>query len=88
MQLELNFLDQPKVFCHDCTKVNYALSYLKGTALDWFEPGLFGTGGTLAPSWLTSYSDFLYKLRMNFGPHDPTGDAESELEHLHMKEGH
>ena len=31
MQLELNFNDRPSVFRHDRTKVNYALSYLKGT---------------------------------------------------------
>ena len=86
MQLELNFNDRPTVFRLDRTKVNYALSYLKGTALDWFEPGLFGPGGSLEPRWLSSYADFVRELRVNFGPHDPVGDAESELERLHMKE--
>ena len=87
MQLELNFNDRPSVFRHDRTKVNYALSYLKGTALDWFEPGLFGLGGSLEPVWMSNYAEFVRELRTNFGPYDVVGDAESELEHLHMKEG-
>jgi hypothetical protein len=88
MQLELNFNDRPSVFRQDRTKVNYALSYLKGTALEWFEPGLVGPGGRLQPSWLSDWSTFVDQLRVNFGPHDPTGEAEAELERLHMKENH
>ena len=86
MQLELNFNDRPTVFRRDRTKVNYALSYLKGTALDWFEPGLLGLDGSLEPQWLSSYSEFVLELRANFGPYDPIGDTESELECLHMKD--
>ena len=85
MQLEFNFNDRPTVFRQDCTKVNYALSYLKGTALDWFEPGLFLTG-IMEPTWLSSWVVFVDQLRTNFGPHNPVGDAEAELERLHFKE--
>lgn len=88
MQLELNFNDRPTVFRQDRTKVNYALSYLKGTALEWFEPGLFGPGGRLEPLWLSDWPTFVDQLKTNFGPHDPTGEAEAELERLHMKETH
>jgi hypothetical protein len=87
VQLAINFQDRPMVFREDRTKVNYALSYLKGTALEWFEPGLFLTG-LMEPTWLTSWVVFENELRTNFGPHDPTGDAEAELERLQMKDGH
>jgi hypothetical protein len=85
VQLAINFQDRPMVFRDDRTKVNYALSYLKGTALEWFEPGLFRSG-LLEPPWLSSWVSFVHELQTNFGPHDPTGDAEAELERLHMKD--
>ena len=62
-------------------KVTFALSYLKGTALDWFEPLL--TSG-LNPAWLDNYSNFVLELRKNFGPHNPEGEAEADLENLRM----
>ena len=40
VQCELNFQDRPRSFDNDRTKVIYAQSYLKGMALDWFEPEL------------------------------------------------
>ena len=45
-----------------------------------------GLDGSLEPRWLSSYAEFVLELRANFGPYDPVGDAESELEHLHMKD--
>jgi hypothetical protein len=40
VQCELNFQSKPKTFCLDQAKVNFAQSYLKGMALEWFEPDL------------------------------------------------
>ena len=37
LQLELNFRDRPENYLDDENKVNFALSYLKGAALDYFE---------------------------------------------------
>src|SRR5882672_9566626 len=37
LQCRLNFRDRPDLFQDDKSKVNYVLSYLKGTALDCFE---------------------------------------------------
>jgi len=85
MQLEFNFNDRPTVFCEDRTKVNYTLSYLKGMALDLFEPGLLRKG-LVEPNWLSSWVLFVDQLRTNFGPHDPVGDAEDELDRLHFKD--
>jgi hypothetical protein len=40
LQCMLNFRARPQEFQHDSTKVNYALSFLKEPALDYFEPYL------------------------------------------------
>ena len=80
-QYLLNFCDHPDTFSDDSAKVTYVLSFLHGTALDWFEPTL--TSGRYAP-WLTDYSTFVSKLQNNFGPHDPEGEAEAGLENLRM----
>ena len=61
--------------------VTYVLSYLKGTALDWFKPAL---SLDIDPSWIDDYPKFVSELKDNFGPHDPIGKAEADLETLHM----
>lgn len=84
---QLNFNDRPTAFRSDQTKVNYALSYLKGTALDWFEPDLLAIqDGGYPPDWYDDYPAFVKELRDNFGPHDPVGDAEADLENLRMRD--
>ena len=80
VQCTLNFRNRPDAFSTDSAKVTFALSYLKGTALDWFKPSL--TSG-LNLAWLNDYSDFILELRKNFGPHDPKGEGKADLENLH-----
>ena len=82
-QCFLNFQDRPDVFTDDSAKVTYTLSYLKGTALDWFEPSL--TSGNDV-SWLSDYSKFVSKLHSHFSPFNPEGEAEAELENLCMRD--
>jgi len=54
VQCELNFQDRPKAFCTDRTKVTFMQSYLKGMALEWFEPDLLGAGDPHNhPIWMT-----------------------------------
>ena len=56
VQCELNFQDQPKAFWTDRAKVTFAQSYLKGMALEWFEPDLLGMDDPDArPLWMTSW---------------------------------
>ena len=81
IQCTLNFCNCPDAFTSDSDKVTFTLSYLKGTVLDWFEPSL--TSGKSLP-WLDDYSDFIGELKNNFGPHDPEGEAEADLENLKM----
>jgi len=87
VQCELNFQSKPKTFHSDRAKVNFAQSYLKGMALEWFEPDLLLDGLSSRPDWMDDYSEFMLELQTNFGPHDPSGDAEMQLEQLNMCEG-
>jgi hypothetical protein len=68
VQLEFTFNDRPTVFKEGRIKVNYTLFYLKGTALEWIEPGLALRGGLAEPAWLTSWIVFIDELHTNFGP--------------------
>ena len=52
-QCQLNFRDRPAAFATESAKVNYTVSFLRGMALDYFEPGL---SAEHEPMWL---SDFL-----------------------------
>ncbi|KIO07414.1 hypothetical protein M404DRAFT_23924 [Pisolithus tinctorius Marx 270] len=47
IQCELNFRDQPQAFQSDQAKVTFAQSFLKGMALEWFEPDLLSSPGLL-----------------------------------------
>ena len=83
VQCTLNFRNCPDTFSTDSAKVTFALSYLKGTALDWFKLSL---ASGLNPSWLDDYSNFILELKKNFRPHNPKGEAEADLENLCMHE--
>jgi len=88
VQCELNFQDHPKAFTSDCARVTFAQSYLKGMALEWFEPDLLNSANPRAcPLWMDNYAQFVSELKSNFGPHDPIRDTEHQLDNLSMKEG-
>jgi hypothetical protein len=87
VQCKLNFQARPKNFRSDRAKVTFTQSYLKGTALEWFEPDLLASDDDEPPAWLDDYDQFLFELTQNFGPHDPVGDAEAQLEQLHLRDG-
>ncbi|KAI0349368.1 hypothetical protein OH77DRAFT_1525721 [Trametes cingulata] len=57
-QLELVFKARPRTFDSDERKVTYALSYLKGTALQWYEPYLLEGYSDDPPLFLYSYEAF------------------------------
>ena len=73
------------MFEDDTEKVNYVLSYLKGTALDCFESAVLDP---FKPQWLLDFDLFVEELEANFGTYDPVGEAEAELEGLCMHESH
>ena len=66
----------------DETKVTFALSYLRGTALEYFEPAILDTDDM--PLWMDNWSAFVRTLRVQFGPIDPTADAEDGIDNLRM----
>ena len=67
VQCQLNFLDRPRAFRSDSRKINYVLSYLRGFALEWFEPMILD--GEDHPV-LSNYKLFTAQLTENFGPYD------------------
>src|SRR5882672_8749270 len=73
------------MFKSDTAKVNYMLSYLKGSALDCFEPTLLDPN---KPKWLSDLTLFIEELEANFGTYDPVGKAEAELEALQIHDSH
>src|SRR5882724_1425151 len=85
LQCKLNFRDCPDQFQNNATKVNYILSYLKGSALDCFKPALLEL---IEPFWLSDLNLFIEELETNFGTYDPISKAEAELEGLCMHESH
>ena len=71
-------------YSDDSKKVTFALSYLRGTALEYFEPSLLDSDDI--PDWLDDWSVFINTLRTQFGPIDPTADAENGIDNLKMQD--
>src|SRR5882724_8756230 len=85
LQSILNFRDLKDLFEDDTDKVNYVLSFLKGTALDCFKSAILDP---VEPAWLSDFDLFLEELEANFGTYDPVGEAEAKLEGLQMHDSH
>src|SRR5882724_3434746 len=85
LQCKLNFQDHKYMFEDDTNKVNYILSYLKGTALDCFKSAVLDP---IKPQWLLDFDLFIEELEVNFGTYNPVREAEAELEGLHMHKSH
>ena len=87
-QLTLYLATVSDDFPDDNTRITFALSYLKGTPLDWFQSEMthaLATGHTF-PVWSTSIAAFLAELRRLFGPRDAVSDAMNALEALRYKD--
>ena len=65
----LHFRSDPSSFDNDGAKVTFALSYLRGTALEFFEPSVLDPPEDC--DWLEDWSAFVRTLRKDFGPIDP-----------------
>ena len=89
VQCELVYSDWPKAFRLDRSKITFAQSYLKGMALEWFKPDLLDTGDLAnCPCWMDNWVTFVAELQSTFSLHNPVADAEHQLDHLQMKDGH
>jgi len=79
----LYFRNNPS-YSDDEPKVTFALSYLRGTALEYFEPSILDSEEI--PPWIADWSAFIRVLRTQFGPIDPTADAEYGIDSLKMQD--
>ena len=83
LQCQLFFQGYPKSFPNDESKVNFALSYLEGTALEMFQTDIIE--GRPQP-WMINWVIFATVLNETFGVIDPEGDAEELIDRLRMKD--
>jgi hypothetical protein len=86
-QCKLVFRSSPHAFANDELKIMYAVSYLKGTALRWFEPNLSLDEIDL-PRHAYLWNAFEEELKSTFGEPDPTTSAILKLDNLSMKDTH
>ena len=86
MQCRLYFHSCKEDFINNVKRINFALSYLKGSALQWFEPYLLGDLGDNDPEWSYDWDEFVLELQVNFGMIDPKREAAEKLDHLEMKD--
>ena len=77
----LVFTDCPDSFQCNEKMVRYAISYLKGAALDWFELVIMGEVDDI-PAWVNDYDAFVQELSDHFRPYDFRGDAETAFSNL------
>ena len=68
----------------DSAKVFFAISYLKKSALEWFENRVMEPDLVRAPRWCSSWINFTLEICTHFGPANPVGSTEIELHHLNM----
>ena len=81
LQCYTNFHDHPSTFCTGSAKIQYAISYLSSSALQYFEPAILGKV-TPKPIWLRNWNAFKDELQMNFGPYDNAAQAAMTEHHL------
>src|SRR5271163_1005311 len=77
------FFRNNSAYSEDDAKVTFALSHLRGTALEYFEPAILAEE---YPDWFDDWSAFVRTLRTQFGPIDPTADAEDNINNLKMRD--
>ena len=82
LQCTLTFRANKRAYSTGEDKVTFAISYLKGTALKHFSPGLTQTGNP--PEWIDDWELFVDELKSTFGEYDPEGTAERNLRNLRM----
>ena len=81
LQCKLNFRDRKDLFQDETAKVNYVLSYLKGSALDCFKWG--GGGVVVASQWLDS--QFRTIIPTQVQTHQFNSPSLHEFQHLPIR---
>jgi len=86
-QCKLVFRSSPQAFANDKLKIMYAISYLKGTALCWFEP-ILSLDEIDLPLHVYVWNVFEEELKSTFGEPDPVASTMLKLDNLSMKDNH
>ena len=86
-QCRLTFRSRPHDFENDQIRITYAVSWLKGTALRWYEPNLDLPDDEL-PDHALYWGAFEEALKATFGEPDPVTSATTKLDNLLMKDHH
>src|SRR6266436_1526052 len=73
LQCQIMFNAHPQNFTSESAKVFFAISYLKKSALEWFEEGILEDDSTQALEWGTSWMEFVKELQTHFRPANPIG---------------
>ena len=71
-------------YSDDAAKVTFSLSYLCGITLEYFKPAILDSDEV--PEWMDNWSAFIRTLHIQFGPIDPTADAEDGIDNLKMQD--
>jgi hypothetical protein len=85
LTLTLPILGVTQDFPTNDDKILFVVSYLWGTAQQWFAPNLYNLTSVLA--WVGNFPVFVQELTMNFSLHNPVGDAEDRIRLCCMKHG-
>ncbi|KAJ3780178.1 hypothetical protein GGU10DRAFT_381060 [Lentinula aff. detonsa] len=85
VSLALVFNDRPKYFT-ETKKINYTLSYLSGTARQWFEPDILDPDLLNMPEWTYLFSTLVRELQKQFGVYDMQSKAECKIGNIVMKD--
>jgi hypothetical protein len=81
-QCKLVFFAQPSRYATNNAKVYYIASHFKDTALAWWQQQF---DLDPMPSWISSYVEFIGKLKEMFGEIDEVGKAERAMRSLEIK---
>ena len=82
MQCNLYFRNNP-TYSDDSSKVTFALSYLRGSALENFETAILEDD---YEPWMEDWSVFIQTLKSDFGPIDPRREAADKIDTLKMQD--
>jgi hypothetical protein len=86
----LAFKSKAKTYKSNTAKIYFALSFLRGAALEYFEPAVMADYPNKddQPVYLLYWVEFVEELKSNFGTASPEEDAETALEELKMEKHH
>ncbi|KAJ3570532.1 hypothetical protein NP233_g4339 [Leucocoprinus birnbaumii] len=84
IQCQLYFHTNPTQFRTNEQRINFATTYLSGSALSWFNIALINEDQGVIHPYIADWHDFQWELRASFGVANPMDEAAEALENLTM----